>query len=116
LQLRSEGDALAVSVEEQRLFAAAVTRKKDRLADRVPKRESEHSAKAPDAGRPPRLISGQEHLGVGASLEALAERLQFGAQLQIVVNLAVVGDDIAAARELHGLAPALGQVDDGKSQ
>ena len=44
--------------------------------------------------------------------EAVAARLQFAPQLAEIVDLAVVGDDVAAVGRMHRLRAGLRQVDD----
>jgi hypothetical protein len=78
----------------------------------VPEREREHAVEALDAGGPPLAIGVQDHLGVGARVEDVAELLQVGHQLDVVVDLPVVGDPIPLRAVVHRLTAALGEVDD----
>src|SRR4029450_5822998 len=60
---------------------------------------------------PPGAEGCQDHLGVGAGAEAETAALQLGAELPVVVDLAVEGDPVALARVRHRLrAPS--DVDD----
>ena len=80
----------------QRLDAEAVARQEQRLLVAVPQREREHAAEALDAVLAPRLPGVHDDLGVAARAEDVAERLQLGDQLLVVVDLAVEDDDDAA--------------------
>ena len=79
----------------ERLDPEAVPRGEQRLSLLVPEREREHPAQPLEAGLAPLAVGAQDHLGVGARVEAvLAEE---PAQLDVVVDLAVVGDPVAGA-------------------
>ncbi|MCY1505642.1 hypothetical protein D9M68_398620 [compost metagenome] len=99
----------------QRLDAHAVADQQQLLRTQIPDGEGIHAVELLDEGFAPFDIGAQHHLGVAASLEAVAETLQLGAQLAEVVDLAAVGDGGGFARTAvhrrHRLAPAL-QVDD----
>ena len=62
--------------------------------------------------RPPLDAGREHHLGVGAAAEAVSALGQFRAQLPKVVDLAVVGDDVAAAGRMHRLRAGRREVDD----
>ena len=55
----------------------------------------------------------KEHLGVGATAEDMAARLEHPAQHLMIVDLAIEGDDHRPVFGRHGLRPT-GQVHDGQ--
>ena len=55
---------------------------------------------------------GEQHLGVRRAAEADAGVFQFAAQLGKIIDLAIVGHDIAPARRGHGLVTRLPEIDD----
>ena len=54
------------------------------------------------------------HLGVGLGGELVSERLQLGAQLAVVVDLAVVDQPAASSAAGERLVTVLRQIDDGQ--
>jgi hypothetical protein len=62
----------------------------------------------------PDLVRSQEHLGIRTTDKPFALGLQLLANFEIVIDLAVVRDDIAAVLVAHWLMPALGQINDGE--
>jgi hypothetical protein len=63
-------------------------------------------------------MAGQEleqHFGITARAEAVAEALQLAAQVVLVVDLAVEHQDIASAGRPHRLATGGGEVLDGQA-
>ena len=55
-----------------------------------------------------------DDLGVGAAAEGDALALEAGAQIAVVVDLAVEDDDQPAVRRSHRLVPGRRQIDDGQ--
>ena len=98
----------------QRLDAETVARKEQGLAALVPQREGEHAAEALDARRAPRFPRVHDDLGVAARAEHVAERLQFGHQRPVVVDLAVVDDDHTAVLVEERLLAGR-EIDDGQA-
>jgi hypothetical protein len=85
------------------------------LFARIPQGKGVHAAQLLQHGRALGLVEVQQHLGVGAGAEDVALRLQLAAQLAVVVDLAVEGDDELAVGTHHGLCAALAEVDDGQA-
>ena len=56
----------------------------------------------------------EDDLGVGAAAEGDALALEAGAEIAVVVDLAVEGDDAAAVGRSHRLVAGRRQVDDGQ--
>ena len=98
----------------QRLDAHAVARQKQRLLAAVPQGKGKHAAQAVQAAFPPSLPSMDDDFGVAARTEVVAQRLQFGHQFAVVVDLAVEDDAHRAVGIEQGLL-AGGQVDDGQA-
>ena len=70
----------------------------------VPDREREHAAEAVEAVDPPLLERVDDHLGVGVvGAEAMAGRLELGAELGVVVDLAVEDEPHRAVLVRHRL-------------
>ncbi len=70
----------------------------------VPQREGEHAAQALDAALPFLLVQVQDGLRVAAGPVPVAARLQRGAQVRVVVDLAVADDQDGAVLVRHRLA------------
>ena len=96
----------------ERLDAEAVTGQHDAAAVALEDGEGEHAVEALHAGRSPRVIRLQDHLGVGVREERIALGLQLLAQFRIVVDAAVEGDRQAEIGVHHRLFGARRQVDD----
>src|ERR1700691_2549074 len=80
----------------------------------VPDSKSEHPTKSMYHLGAMARIEMQEHLGVGGRAEAGAVRLEFGAELRIIVDLAIEYDDETAVFTGHWLGSTVGEVDDRK--
>ena len=79
----------------------------------VPEGEREHSLECLDgAVDAPLGDRRQQHLGVGVSPEPMTERLERPAQFQEVVNLSVVGHNVAPGAGAHRLVALRREVDD----
>ena len=112
LQLGAEEQrAVAQHRVEHRLDAQPVAGEEQRLLVAVPEREREHAAEARHALLAPGLPGVDDHLGVAAGAEDVAQRLQLGHQLLEVVDLAVE-DDADAAVLVEQRLLAGGDVDD----
>ena len=103
-------DAVDFRVVE-RLDAKPVAGAKQRVGRFVPQREREHAAEFLEAFDAPLLVRPQRDLGVRGGAEPAATKL--GSQLDVVVDLAVVGDPAAVAVG-HGLVAGR-EVDDGQA-
>ena len=108
LASRAEDDA-AVGQRRvvQRAHAEAVAHQRQRARRGSHQRERELAVEAVQRGEPVALEQAQHDLGVARRAEALALRLELGAQLGVVVDLAVVDDHACRGRALHRL-PAAG--------
>ena len=84
-----EGQALAVLRHVQRLDAEPVAPDQQAAAAGVPQREVEHAVQAMHESVALGLVQMDQDLAVGAGLEARALGLQLGAQLAVVVDLAI---------------------------
>jgi hypothetical protein len=80
----------------------------------VPQREGEHAAKALHAVFAPGFPGVHDALGVALGVEDVAQRLQFGDQFLVVVDLAVEDHDHRAVFVEQRLL-AGGDVDDGQA-
>ena len=96
----------------QRLDPVTVAGKKQLAAFAVPDREREHPVEALDTGRTPRGVCGEHDLGVGVGDEAAALPSQLLAELAVVVELAVVGDDVVTGGVHHRLVALRAGIDD----
>ncbi len=63
----------------------------DPAAGTVDQHEREHSLEPLETVATPALAGGQQHLGVAAAAKRIPLRRERGAQLDVVVDLAVVG-------------------------
>jgi hypothetical protein len=101
LDLRPEQEDRSEVGVVERLDAEAVTGEEQLGARAVPDREREHSVEALDARGPPLGVRVEHDLGVGVRAERATGRRQLLAQLDEVVDLAVVGDPVAAVARPH---------------
>ena len=72
----------------------------------------EHAEQPLDPPRAPLRVAAHDDLGVAGGEEPVAEALELGAELAVVVDHAVEDDGEAELVVDHGLGAALGQVDD----
>ena len=81
----------------------------------VPEREREHADEAFDGGlQPPSFDRGQDDLGIAVAAEIDAVVGELAAQFAVIVDLAIVGDDVAAAGRDHRLGRDVIEIDDGQ--
>ncbi len=111
-RLGREREHAAVVLVVERLDAHPVARAEQPVARSVPDREREHAVQVPDAVVTPRPVRGEDHPRVGRAGELEALRLELGAQLHMVVDLAVVDDPALRVGVAHRLVPGRRQVDD----
>ena len=117
LDLAGEEQHLAVTVggghpgDVERLDAEVVAGQGEPLLLAVPDRQAEHAVEPVERVGPPLRERLQHDLGVGVGLEGAPERLELGPQVEVVVDLAVVGDRVATVGGVHRLL-AVGDVDD----
>ena len=114
LDLRSEEEPAADDRPVKGLDAQAIAREQKPPLRRVPDREREHAAEAMHAVVSPLLVGVNDGLGVGASAIDVAGRLEPGAQVRVVVDLAIEGDPDGAGFVRQRLLSA-GQVDNAES-
>jgi hypothetical protein len=100
---RPEGEEARRTMVEEGLLAEPISGAEEGPAGAIEDDEREHPVEALDAGRPPGAVGLGDDLRVRRRREPRAARLQLGAQLAMVVDLAVVGDDepIVHRRERH---------------
>ena len=84
-----------------------------RLASAIPQRKGEHAAKTLDAGLAPGLPGVHDDFRIAAGVEGMAQCLQFGNELLIVVDFPVENHADALVFVVKRLL-AGGQVDDGE--
>ena len=115
LDFRAEQQGVPAKGIVQRFDAIPVAREVKPLIVLVVDGESEHAIEPLQCGRhSPYRNRLEQHFRVGARLEAYAQSLQVRAQLQKVVDLAVVRQGVAAIFGGHRLKAGIGQVDDGQ--
>ena len=76
----------------------------------VPEGKGPHAVKAVQAVLAPGIVGFQQDLGVRIGLEANPLRLQFVAQLQVVVDFAVKHHHMPRVGVVHGLVGTVAQV------
>ena len=112
LDLGAEEHALRQQRVVQRLDAEPIAGEEELAPARVPDREGEHPVQALDARGALLLVEVDDRLGVGRGPEAVPARLEPGAQLAVVVDLAVVGDPDRPVLVGHRLMAGGREVDD----
>ncbi len=117
-EFRAEGQPVACAAVVEGLFAHAVAGQVQDAVLAVPEGEGEHAGE-PGQGwfHAPGLERGQHDLGVRvpAPGRQVGDGLfQLPAQLEEVVDFAVVDEHVAARGGVHGLGSGLGQVEDGQ--
>jgi len=90
----------------ERLDAKAIAGEDEAARGFSPERDGEHAAEAGEALGVPFKKSVENGFGVGVRNETMAERFQFGAQFQVVVDFAVEDDYGVAIRREDGLVAA----------
>src|SRR5688500_8909046 len=98
---------------EERLLPDAVAGHEQPAATAVPEREGEHAAQAVHAVIAQFLVEVDDHLRVASGGEAVAPSLELGAQLHVVVDLAVEDHHHAAVLVADGLVARL-EIYDGE--
>src|SRR5262249_43376626 len=113
--LGGEGKAALELGNVQGLDAVAVANECQSLLEAVPDGEREHPVESAEGIWSPFGKRRQHDFGVGTRSEDSALRLQFRAQLEEVVDLAVVRQDEAPVRRKHRLLGGVGEIDDGEA-
>ena len=96
LDLGSEDEAAVLLRVVERLDAEEIAGAEQLARIAVPDGEREHAAQAVEHAFAPCQVAGEQDLGVGVGLELPALRLKLGAQVAVVVDLAVEHDGVAA--------------------
>src|ERR1035441_2610885 len=95
----------------ERLDAKPIAGAEGLAAGLVPTNEGEHADQAVEASIAPFEVRGQEDLGIGLGAERVVSD-QFCAKLQVVVDLTVENDPIAAGYIAHRMAASGRKVND----
>ena len=111
LQLRAEEQIVILARNVKWFDPHAVTGQHDALPGLAPERDRKHSPQFGKTVFVPLQERAQHRFRVGVRFEAVPQVLQFGAQLEVVVNLSVEDDSSVAVFGQDGLI-ALSQVDD----
>jgi hypothetical protein len=114
LDLARERQLVAEVEVVQRLDAQLVAREEQALARVVPHRDRKNAIQALDERVAPRLVRVHQHFGVAARAEAVALLLQFRAEVEVVVDLAVERDPAGLVLVRDGLV-APSHVHDGQA-
>ena len=114
LEFGGEDEGAGVIAVMQRLDAEAVARQEQPTLSGIPDGEGPHAIEAQLALLSPLRIGGEDDLAVGVGDETVAEATQLLAQLEIVVDLAVIGQPVAPLGIGHRLAGPFGEVEDGE--
>ena len=114
LELRRERQPVLLGQPRvvQRLYPEPVAGEEQDVAVEVDHGERPHADETADAVRPPFEVRVQQDLRVPRRFDRVATRQKLVAQLDEVVDLAVVGDRYAASRREHRLRGAVGEVED----
>jgi hypothetical protein len=110
-----QGLARAAGVRDagdvERLDAEVVAGQRQPLLVTVPDRQAEHAVEAVEGLGAPLREGLQHDLGVRVGREGAPQALELGAQVEVVVDLTVVGDAVAPVGGVHRLL-AVRDVDD----
>src|SRR5687767_9272309 len=99
----------------QRLLAHAVSRQEELALLSIPYRECPHPVAARTGVRAPRAICREHHFRIRSGARLLAFPLELRSQLEVVVDLAVVDDDVSPVPTVHGLSACVAQVNDAQA-
>ena len=117
LHLRGERDPVGDRRVEERLDAELIACQQKAFlagaATSVVHGESEHPAHA-RRNRPDRLVQPENDLRVGRGTEPAAARLELGAELTAIEELAVVDDRHEPVGAVHRLSARIGKVEDAE--
>ena len=115
LDLAGKAHGVADTRKEQRLGSDRIPRKHQPLADAIPEPDRKNAFEAGEEIVAPGEITGRQQLGVAMGAEHRSEiARELGAELRLVVDLAVIGDGDPPARVAHRLAARVGQVANGE--
>src|SRR5215475_239298 len=113
-KLRRKRDLSRSGGEVQRFYPESIASHEQRTIAAVPHRERKHAANPGEAVWTITRDKAQEHFGVAGRAEALAARLEVGAQGAVVVDLPVEDDGMSALGAEHRLRAAGARIDDGE--
>ncbi len=113
LHLGGEHQHAVMLGDEQRALAEAVAREEQAVFLGIVDGEAERAVETPQTALPPLQPGLQHHLGIRLGVEHPALRLQLGAQLAVVVQLAVETDPVAAGRVAERLGTGR-EIDDAQ--
>jgi len=87
----------------QRLDSEAIAGTEQHVAAKVVDHERPHPVQPVQAARTPGAVCVQQYFGISGGLERIAQLGKFLAQLDVVVDLAIEGDDAVSIGRNHGL-------------
>ncbi len=100
----------------ERFLSEPVACEQQAAFEGIPYGKREHSVRALQGTLEAPVFDGcKQDLGVGLASEPGTRCRQFVAQCREVVDLTIVGDDVATAGGLHRLASCRGKIDDGEA-
>ena len=102
-------------MKQERLLAVAVTRTEQAIPGLIKDREREHAVQPIQASSSPRSCRLQAALRYRNANETARPIFKFGANLEVVVNLAVVGDRELPSFVFHGLCAGIRQIQNRKT-
>ena len=91
--------------EVKRLDAEAVAGGERHLSLGVPQDEGEHADEPVERRLAPLRVGGKQNFGVRLGTEAMARRGKLVAQLEVIVDLAIKGEPVAAVGIMPSAAP-----------
>jgi len=111
-QGRGKAQALAGARQVQGLDAETVTGDEQALGIALPDGEGEHAVELGQQGFAPGVIALEQHFGVAAGIEGVAQGFEFLAQLREVINRAIERQGQPQSGIDHRLGGAVRQVHD----
>ena len=112
---RSEEEQAGRRVVIEWLYTQPVACQKKPFLPRIPQRKSEHSGETTKARLAPLPVSLEEHFRVPGGAEAMAQFLEFAADLLEIVDFSVKDQPIACLRIMHRLVPGRREIKDGQA-
>ena len=111
LRFGGEGQQFVALIDVERLDPKAISAEQEAPGLLVPQRQRPHSIEATKGVLSPASVRLEDDLGVALAAKADARLLQLGAQLKVVVELAVVAEGQPRLFQAHGLSGQRAQVD-----
>src|ERR1700722_1250327 len=112
LELGGEDESTAMIAVMQRFDAKAVARQKQSMLAGIPDSKCPHSIEPQLTVRSPLRISRKNDLAIRVRDETMAETAQLLAQLNVVVDLTVIGEPVTSVSIGHRLPGPFGKVND----